>query len=158
MKPREVIAKRREELGYTQVEVEEKLGFSKMTLWDIEAHDSELENNLGIGEIRLLAIFLKIPILCLLGEFCPICKQQNEDIELDIDIPQLIKYKREKKGLSLSELGDIVGVYNSVIEKIEKTPDGIEELNTVMLKALSKALDIPLLTLLSRKCATCKMP
>lgn len=37
----------------------------------------------------------------------------------------------------MSELGDLVGVYDWAIEKMEKMPDGIEELNVVMLKDLA---------------------
>jgi ribosome-binding protein aMBF1 (putative translation factor) len=156
MKPRDLIAERREELGLSQAELDEKLGFPELTLRDVEWHDGELESVLDIREVRLLANFLKIPLLILLSEFCPICKQQCGDVEYTIDVPQLVKSRREEKGLSKSELGDLVGVYDAAIEKIEKTPEGIGELNIVMLKDLVKALDMPILTLLGRKCIHCK--
>jgi transcriptional regulator with XRE-family HTH domain len=155
MKPRDLISKKREELGLTQAELDEKLGFPKLTIRDVEWHDGELESVLDIREVRLLANFFKIPLLILLGEVCPICKQQSDDVEYKINISQLIKSRREEKGHSISELGDLVGVHDLAIEKMEKMPDGIEELNVVMLKDLVKALDIPILTLLGRKCIHC---
>lgn len=96
MKPRDLIAKKREELGLTQAELDEKLGFPKLTIRDVEWHDGELESVLDIREVRLLANFLKIPLLILLGEVCPICKQQCDDVEYKINILQLIPGEKKK--------------------------------------------------------------
>lgn len=156
MKPREIVKKRREELGYTQTQLEDKMGKHSTCFPCLEVDDDELEYNTSVGGIRKLSSTLGIPILCLLNEACPVCKQQSNDIEDDIDISKLIKKKREEKGFSVTELGDLAGVYDQVIAKIEESHEGIDELNAVMLKDLSKALDIPLLTLLGRKCAVCE--
>ena len=161
MKPKDWVKKMREELGYTQVELEEKLGFSRMTLWDIEAYEDEMKMVVSAEDILKLADSLSIPLLCLLEERCPVCKKQGgEVVATDVNISELVRSKREEKGLSREELGDLVGVYEEAIIKIEESYQGsyqviFKDFNIVMLKDLSKASDIPILTLLGRKCLNC---
>lgn len=65
----------------------------------------------------------------------------------DLDIGNLIKTYRQKKGLSQMELGERIGVSYQQIQKYEK---GISSLSIKRLRQISKELDLPIESFLRR--------
>jgi transcriptional regulator with XRE-family HTH domain len=150
------IATRRKELGLTDTEVAQQSGLSIHEYCDIEQHANEIYTNVRIQAVKKLSDILRVDLLSLFEIPCAFCADdRNYTEEYSLPRNELIRKKREAKGLSTEELGDRIDFYGTEIEKLEAGPEYIESWPLEFIRKLADEIGVPLQILLSVKCMKC---
>lgn len=152
----EKIKQRRTELGLSDTEVANRLGLTVSTYFDIEHKKNEIYLYPELLHVKRLCKMLGFDLLELMGLECEFCKGANPE-KFSFPTSDLIARRRRERGISVEELGELVGFDESEIEELEANPERIETWPIDFIKDLADVLDLPLQTLLKAKCRKCGM-
>jgi len=152
-----LIQQRREELGLSAPEVARRSRLSTNEYFDLEQHLDEAYSVVALYYLRKIATLLSIEMFDLLGLKCEFCEDGSsfsEDFYLSLD--ELVRRRREAKGLSPEELGDSLGYHGIEIKNIETYPAHLQSWVIDDIGELSAQLAIPRQVLLDSECPKCK--
>jgi len=140
----EYCKKKRLERGFSEEEIANRIGsnFQASLLWDFEGGDDNDIDGWSIDGFK---------------KYCEILEVEPEEVFSvvlsnlsGLNLNELLRSRREEKGISQEELSDIIG-YDVLVVKSAENKDRDVAVCVDGLKELGKALDIPLGVLL-RKC------
>lgn len=144
-------------MAYLTLSVARAAGITIDSYCDIEWYPDELCQVVPLEAVKRLCSKLRLNLLNLLEIPCAFCKLAAKfDETYSLPRNELIRRRREKHGWSLDELGERVNYWGWAINHLETDPNYIEENSRIDdLKQLSKALEVPLQTLLGVPCENC---
>ncbi len=122
------------------------VGISLEEMRDIEDHDDEIFDLVDIAVIKKIAAILGTSPSHMLGV------HKVEEPRIQHKRHKFIRMKRQEKKLSIEELGEMIGFYPEVIQKIELNEDGLDDaLPYWAVMELAEILEIPLAFLLDEE-------
>jgi transcriptional regulator with XRE-family HTH domain len=155
----EKIKMRRKELGLTDVEASKETGLSIYEYGDIEQHADEIFAVTSLSKVKEILRILKLDFFELFEIHCVFCGESQACVkEYALARHELIRKRREGKGLSREELGNRLGFYEAEIENLETYPDHLETWPIDLIKSLATELNVPIQILLNLKCTKCALP
>jgi transcriptional regulator with XRE-family HTH domain len=150
------IVTRRKELGFTDKEVASQCGLSIHEYYDIELHSDEIFTVTSLRSVKKLCSILKFDFFELFEIPCAFC-EENKAFAEEYRLPrnELIRKRRDWKGLSAEELGDRIGFHQAEIHKLETDPEHLESWPLSFILELASQLDAPIQVLLALRCKSC---
>jgi transcriptional regulator with XRE-family HTH domain len=139
-----LLHQKRLEKGLSDVEVAEAIDLPVMWLHDVEHHDDEHQNNLGLSKFEKLCSIVGANFYVIVSDYCDVgksCEVLGDYAGLRRH--EIIAKRRRELGISISEVSDAVGFFEDAIEKVEATYEGLDNLNLDFLRDLSKLLRVP---------------
>ncbi len=156
MRVHEKITKRRNELGISVRDAARGIGVSLEEYNDIEGHADEISTVTHLSEVKQLCALLKCEFLDLFGMRCDFCtKSLRSDEELLLPRNELIRRRRELRGLSAFELADRLGCSEVAVEEMEGDEDFLESWSIDLIRNLAREIRVPLQILLKVRCKKC---
>ncbi|WP_267226855.1 helix-turn-helix domain-containing protein [Dyella silvae] len=141
MKPNEILKRRRLELGLSETEVAKASGLSVYQIGDVEQYEDELLSAITLSEARMLCAALALSL--------------NDAVRIPPgggalagSRAQAICFARMQKGLTVEELGDLIGFEAEAITNIEASPDFVDELPGEVALNLARILGLSAAALL----------
>jgi len=143
MKIHEKLVRRRQQLGFSELEVAEKIGLNIYWYGDIEAYEHEVMGTLELCKFKLLCQILDLEPLELLG------LSKRDDVEIS-SLPRnvLINRRRIELGFTEDSLGEQVGFYGSAIHEMEQDAEYLESWYLEDILTLANVLKLPVQILL----------
>ena len=136
----EFLQQKKLEKGLNDSDLSQATGLSMDCIYDVEFHENEFELY-GLPKLMTLCDALSISL-------ADIYRVSEADMR-GRTLSEIIKFKREEKGLTIKELSVLMGFEPVVIEVLENNGD----LSLVCMEAfkmLAYALDLPLVPLLEK--------
>ena len=136
----EFLQQKKLEKGLSDSDLSQVTGLSMDCIYDVEFHENEFELY-GLPKLMTLCDALSISL-------ADIYRVSEADMR-GRTLSEIIKFKREEKGLTIKELSVLMGFEPVVIEVLENNGD----LSLVCMEAfkmLAYALDLPLAPLLEK--------
>lgn len=140
MKPNEIMKQRRLQLGMSDAEVAKASGLSVSQVGDVEQYEDELLSAITLSEARMLCAALAFSLHDALGipSGAPLLGPRA----------QAVRLARMQKGLTVEQLGDLIGFEAEAITNIEASPDFVDELPGEVAMNLARILGLPATALL----------
>jgi DNA-binding XRE family transcriptional regulator len=133
----------RETMGLSKGQVAQKIrpDFQESLLWDFEGGDDNDIDGWSVQDFKAYCEILNVPPT----DYIDIPIQGLQQLSLQ----ELVRKRREEKGISISELADLIGYEEPVIKTLEgEQSEGVVCMNA--LKETALWLDIPFRILLSK--------
>jgi predicted transcriptional regulator len=133
----------RETMGLSEAQVAQKIrpDFQESLLWDFEGGDDNDIDGWSIQDFKVYCEILNVPPT----DYIDIPIQGLQQLSLQ----EIVRKRREEKGISISKLADLIGYEESVV----KTLEGEQSECVVCMNALKETalwLNIPFRILLSK--------
>lgn len=135
------LKQKRIEIGLSDVELAETIGITVSSLYDIEDID---ENDIqGLTILQLIKMCHALEILPV-----DIYHAIISDLKT-LSLQEIIKKRRDEKGLSIDKLAELIGYNFSFVESIEKNGN-LNDVCLNLLKNIANELDLPFEFLLEK--------
>lgn len=143
MKISEKFFQRRQQLGFSELEVAKKIGLNIYWYGDVEAYEHEVMGTLELSKFKLLCQILDLEPLALLG------LSRLNDAEIS-SLPRnvLLNHRRVELGFTEDSLGEQIGFYGSAIHDMEQDAESLESWCLEDILTLAKVLELPVPVLL----------
>jgi transcriptional regulator with XRE-family HTH domain len=141
MKIGRYLKQKRSELGFSDVELAKEIGITVSSLNDVEDIDENDIQYLTIQQLITMCHVLKIRPIDIYQAIISDFKK--------LSIQEIIKKRRDEKGLSIEKLAELIGYNSSLIESIENN-ENLNEFCLNFLKNIANELDLPFEFLLEK--------